>query len=31
PKWPDAVAFAILFALCGLSLYVELFTPLGTS
>ena len=31
PKWPDAVAFAIVLALCGLSLYVELLTPLGTS
>jgi energy-coupling factor transport system permease protein len=31
PKWPDAVAFAILLALCGLSLYVEVFSPLGTS
>jgi energy-coupling factor transport system permease protein len=31
PKWPDAVAFAIVLALCGVSLYVELLTPLGTS
>jgi energy-coupling factor transport system permease protein len=31
PKWPDAVAFAILLALCGLSMYIELFTPLSTS
>jgi len=31
PKWPDAVAFAILLALCGLSVYIELFTPLSTS
>jgi energy-coupling factor transport system permease protein len=31
PKWPDAVAFAVLAALCGLSLYVELLSPLATS
>jgi energy-coupling factor transport system permease protein len=31
PKWPDAVAFAIVLALCGLSMYVELFSPLATS
>jgi energy-coupling factor transport system permease protein len=31
PKWADAVAFAVLLALCGLSLYVELATPLATS
>jgi energy-coupling factor transport system permease protein len=31
PKWPDAVAFAIVLALCGLSIYVELFSPLATS
>jgi energy-coupling factor transport system permease protein len=31
PKWPDAVAFAIVLALCGLSVYIEVFTPLATS
>ncbi|MCU1701137.1 MAG: ABC-type cobalt transport system, permease component CbiQ [Mycobacterium sp.] len=31
PKWPDAVAFAIVLALCGLSIYIEVFTPLATS
>jgi len=31
PKWPDAVAFAIVLAMCGLSVYVEVFTPLATS
>jgi energy-coupling factor transport system permease protein len=31
PKWADAVAFAVLLAVCGLSLYVELATPLATS
>jgi energy-coupling factor transport system permease protein len=31
PKWPDAVALAIVLALCGISLYVELFSPLATS
>jgi energy-coupling factor transport system permease protein len=31
PKWADAVAFAVLIAVCGLSLYVELATPLATS
>ena len=31
PKWPDVVAFAIVLALCAVSLYVELLTPLGTS
>jgi energy-coupling factor transport system permease protein len=27
PRWSDAVAFAIVLVLCGLSLYVELFSP----
>ncbi len=31
PKWADAVALAIALAICGLSLYVELGTPLATS
>ena len=31
PKWADAVALAIVLAICGLSLYVELGTPLATS
>ncbi|KAA0083515.1 energy-coupling factor transporter transmembrane protein EcfT [Mycolicibacterium sp. P9-64] len=31
PKWPDAVALAIVLALCGLSVYVEVFSPLATS
>ena len=31
PKWRDAVAFAIVLALCGLSVYIEVFTPLATS
>jgi len=31
PKWPDAVAFAIVLAMCGLSVYIEVFTPLATS
>jgi energy-coupling factor transport system permease protein len=31
PKWRDAVAFAIVFAICGLSIYVEVFSPLATS
>jgi energy-coupling factor transport system permease protein len=31
PKWPDAVAFAIVLAMCGLSIYIEVFTPLATS
>ncbi len=31
PKWPDAVAFAIMLVLCAVSLYVELLTPLATS
>jgi energy-coupling factor transport system permease protein len=31
PKWADAVAFVVLLAVCGLSLYVELATPLATS
>jgi energy-coupling factor transport system permease protein len=31
PKWSDAVAFTTLAALCAVSLYVELFSPLGTS
>ncbi|MDT5108825.1 MAG: energy-coupling factor transport system permease protein [Mycobacterium sp.] len=31
PKWADTVAFAVLLAVCGLSLYVELATPLATS
>jgi energy-coupling factor transport system permease protein len=31
PKWPDAVAFTTLAALCALSLYVELLSPLSTS
>jgi energy-coupling factor transport system permease protein len=31
PKWADAAAFAVLFAVCGLALYVELATPLATS
>jgi len=31
PKWADAVALAIVLAMCGLSLYVELATPLATS
>jgi energy-coupling factor transport system permease protein len=31
PKWPDAVAFAIVLAMCGLSVYIEVFTPLSTS
>ena len=31
PKWPDAVALAIVLVLCGLSVYIELFTPLSTS
>jgi energy-coupling factor transport system permease protein len=31
PKWPDAVAFAIVLTLCGLSVYIEVFTPLATS
>jgi energy-coupling factor transport system permease protein len=31
PKWRDAVAFAIVIALCGASLYIELFSPLSTS
>jgi len=31
PKWRDAVAFAIVLALCGLSIYIEVFTPLATS
>jgi energy-coupling factor transport system permease protein len=31
PKWADAVAFAIVIAMCAVSVYVELFTPLATS
>ena len=31
PKWPDAVAFAALVALCAAAVYIELFTPLATS
>jgi energy-coupling factor transport system permease protein len=31
PKWADAVAFGVLLAVCGLSVYVELATPLATS
>jgi energy-coupling factor transport system permease protein len=31
PKWSDAVAFTTLAALCAVSLYVELFSPLATS
>ncbi|MDT5066414.1 MAG: energy-coupling factor transport system permease protein [Mycobacterium sp.] len=31
PKWPDAVAFAIVLALCGVSIYVEVLSPLATS
>ncbi|MCW2516467.1 MAG: ABC-type cobalt transport system, permease component CbiQ [Mycobacterium sp.] len=31
PKWIDAVAFAIVIALCAASVYIELFTPLATS
>ena len=31
PKWADAVAFAVVLAIAGLSLYVELATPLATS
>jgi energy-coupling factor transport system permease protein len=31
PKWRDAVAFAIVLALCGLSVYIEVFSPLATS
>ena len=31
PKWADAVAFAVVLAIAGLSLYVELGTPLATS
>jgi energy-coupling factor transport system permease protein len=31
PKWADAVALAVLLAVCALSLYVELATPLATS
>ena len=31
PKWADAVALAIVLAICGLSLYVELATSLATS
>jgi energy-coupling factor transport system permease protein len=31
PTWRDAVAFAIVAAMCGLSVYVEVFTPLATS
>ena len=31
PKWADAMAFAVLLAVCGVSLYVELATPLATS
>jgi energy-coupling factor transport system permease protein len=31
PKWADAMAFAVVLGLCGLSVYVELFTPLATS
>jgi energy-coupling factor transport system permease protein len=31
PKWRDAVAFAIVLAICGLSVYVEVFSPLATS
>jgi energy-coupling factor transport system permease protein len=31
PKWADAGAFAVLLAVCGLALYVELATPLATS
>lgn len=31
PRWPDAVAFVVVAGLCGLSLYIELGTPLATS
>jgi energy-coupling factor transport system permease protein len=31
PKWADAVAVAIVLALCAAAVYVELFTPLATS
>jgi energy-coupling factor transport system permease protein len=31
PKWRDAVAFAIIAVMCGVSLYVEILTPLATS
>jgi energy-coupling factor transport system permease protein len=31
PKWPDAVAAAIVVALCALAVYVEVFTALATS
>jgi energy-coupling factor transport system permease protein len=31
PNWADAVAFAIVIAMCAVSVYVELFTPLATS
>jgi energy-coupling factor transport system permease protein len=31
PKWRDAVAFAIVFTMCVLSIYVEVFSPLATS
>lgn len=31
PRWRDAVAFAVVLVLCGISLYVELLTPLGTT
>jgi energy-coupling factor transport system permease protein len=31
PRWRDAVALTIVLALCAVSLYVELFTPLATS
>jgi energy-coupling factor transport system permease protein len=31
PKWRDAVAFTVVAAICALSLYVELFSPLATS
>lgn len=31
PQWRDGVAFAIVAAMCALSLYVEILTPLATS
>jgi energy-coupling factor transport system permease protein len=31
PKWRDAVAFTVVAAICALSLYVELLSPLATS
>lgn len=31
PRWPDAVAFAIVTAMCAVSLYVEVFSPLASS